>query len=396
MNRASWQKIQDLFSWSWCNLGYRCTCSWDCRGGHGHSCTCSAHGSCARCNGKRVRRHGSWFSCCYVGTRFWSHCILNALRTLNDFVDLSFIFAWIALKDIPVIWRCKPLKERLLPMLHHEWCSWEILPRCHWTCRNGDSRTNQGRLGTQSLGSHSATWISWSRNFDTEWWLPKSRFVSEKHSGQHVASREDSFVGPSSCSWTFGGAHCFCRLEPLSTDDFAVHFVFRPLRNCCVCPSTWSLATSSWSSYNCSSAWKLWGCNGSHGSSLWQVSSWDFFSYVPFFHPKKRRKFEGRYRLYGLFSEVNPRFMDTLLELSLRGFLPHPWITLEQMQDSAGMTWEDVDEAAGVWASFNCVEIANGSVRLLKDEKDFWTEHKWSLTAGLKGRCDCIVELVVS
>ena len=35
------------------------------------------------------------------------------------------------------------------------------------------------------------------------------------------------------------------------------------------------------------------------------------------------------------------------------------------------MTWEDVDEAAGVWASFNCVEIANGSVRLLEDEKDF-------------------------
>ena len=63
--------------------------------------------------------------------------------------------------------------------------------------------------------------------------------------------------------------------------------------------------------------------------------------------------------------------MDTLLELSLRGFLPHPWITLEQMQDSAGMTWEDVDEAAGAWASFNCVEIANGSVRLLEDEKDF-------------------------
>lgn len=86
-----------------------------------------------------------------------------------------------------------------------------------------------------------------------------------------------------------------------------------------------------------------------------------FFLLCPFFPPKKkRRKFEGRYRLYGLFSEVNPRFMDTLLELSLRGFLPHPWITLEQMQDSAGMTWEDVDEAAGVWASFNCVEIANG------------------------------------
>ena len=98
----------------------------------------------------------------------------------------------------------------------------------------------------------------------------------------------------------------------------------------------------------------------------------EIFSLMSLFSTQKKwRKFEGRYRLYGLFSEVNPRFMDTLLELSLRGFLPHPWITLEQMQDSAGMTWEDVDEAAGVWASFNCVEIANGSVRLLKDEKDF-------------------------
>ena len=64
--------------------------------------------------------------------------------------------------------------------------------------------------------------------------------------------------------------------------------------------------------------------------------------------------------------------MDTLLQLS-GGFLPHRWFTLEEMQDAAGMTWEDVDEAAGVWSSMNCVELADGSVRLLKDEKDFWS-----------------------
>ena len=56
---------------------------------------------------------------------------------------------------------------------------------------------------------------------------------------------------------------------------------------------------------------------------------------------------------------------------TLRCFLPHRWFTLEEMQDAAGMTWEDVDEAAGVWSSMNCVELADGSVRLLKDEKDF-------------------------
>ena len=69
-------------------------------------------------------------------------------------------------------------------------------------------------------------------------------------------------------------------------------------------------------------------------------------------------------------SAAHPRFMDTLLQLS-GGFLPPRWFTLEEMQDAAGMTWEDVDEAAGVWSSMNCVELADGSVRLLKDEKDF-------------------------
>ena len=59
-----------------------------------------------------------------------------------------------------------------------------------------------------------------------------------------------------------------------------------------------------------------------------------------------------------------PRFMDTLLQLS-GGVLSHGWFPLEDLQDAGGMTWEDVDEAAKVWAERNRIEISDGRVRML-------------------------------
>ena len=58
------------------------------------------------------------------------------------------------------------------------------------------------------------------------------------------------------------------------------------------------------------------------------------------------------------------RSCDTAPTLS-GGVLSHGWFPLEDLQDAGGMTWEDVDEAAKVWAERNRIEISDGRVRML-------------------------------